>query len=105
MASSSRPSPRGTLSLCGGAAVFVGLALWTGAPAIRAQSKTTPFSYTDAQADRGRTAYRTSCASCHGPNLDDGPFGPPLKGIDFRSKWGSGLRESLDPLFTVTSTR
>jgi PQQ-dependent dehydrogenase (methanol/ethanol family) len=98
---------RGRLLTCGGVVVLVlgGLAVGTLSPEIRAQSKTTPFSYTEAQADRGRTAFQTSCASCHGPNLDDGSFGPPLKGIEFRSKWGSGARESLDSLFTATSTR
>src|SRR5262245_2392164 len=94
--------------VCGGGVLLVGLAVWSGAPGIRAQGqtpRTTPFSYTDAQAERGRAVYSTSCASCHGPNLDDGPFAPPLKGVDFRTKWGSGRRESLDPLFTTTATR
>ena len=27
---------------------------------------------------------------CHGENLDDGDFGPPLRGSDFRTHWGAG---------------
>ena len=42
--------------------------------------------YTTAQAALGQTAYRTSCASCHGDNLDDGAFGPALKGVAFIQK-------------------
>jgi mono/diheme cytochrome c family protein len=39
--------------------------------------------YTTAQAALGQAAYRASCASCHGDSLDDGAFGPPLKGVAF----------------------
>ncbi|MGH9687706.1 MAG: PQQ-binding-like beta-propeller repeat protein [Candidatus Acidiferrales bacterium] len=46
-------------------------------------------SFTASQADRGKTAYATSCANCHGSNLDDGEFGPPLKGAAFQQKWGA----------------
>lgn len=104
MSSSSRVHG-GRFLLCGGVAAATWLALLALAPRIGAQAKTNPFSFAEAQADRGRTAYRTSCASCHGPNLDDGAFAPPLKGVDFRNKWGSGLKESIDPLFTATATR
>ena len=69
---------------------------------IDAQSQTTPLSFTLAQADNGEAAYAEHCASCHGKNLDDGAYGPPLKGIDFRQKWGS---RSAEPLFTYTSTK
>ncbi len=37
-------------------------------------------SFTAMQASRGRTAYGESCAACHGPNLNDGQFAPPVKG-------------------------
>jgi alcohol dehydrogenase (cytochrome c) len=68
---------------------------------LDAQSLTTPVSYTAAQADQGQSAYVEHCESCHGENMDDGQFGPPLKGVDFRQKWG--LR-STEALFTYTST-
>ncbi len=44
-------------------------------------------SYTAAQAERGRVAYDLSCSLCHGRNLDDGEFGPTLKGGRFRDGW------------------
>lgn len=57
--------------------------------------------YTAAQADQGKPAYAQHCASCHGENLDDGEFAAPLKGPEFRQKWGS---DSLEPLFDTMST-
>ena len=64
------------------------VALWTGAPGgIIAQSVATPVSFTSGQADQGRSLYVEQCASCHGQYLDDGQFGPPLKGVDFRARW------------------
>jgi alcohol dehydrogenase (cytochrome c) len=60
-----------------------------------AQSVATP-SFTDAQATQGKTVYDRSCQSCHGANLDDGEFGPPLKGVEFRLRWGA---KPIDGLF------
>jgi alcohol dehydrogenase (cytochrome c) len=89
--------------VCGGLA---GLVIWWGASQllsqIEAQALPTPLSYTAAQADRGQPAYAEHCASCHGQNLDDGAFAPPLKGVDFRQKWGA---RAADALFTFTSTK
>jgi len=67
-----------------------------------AQSPAPPLEYTAAQADRGQGVYAEQCSSCHGPSLDDGAYGPPLKGSDFRLKWGS---RSAEALFTYTSSR
>jgi mono/diheme cytochrome c family protein len=50
---------------------------------LNAQSVATP-SFTDAQATQGKAVYDRNCLSCHGANLDDGEFGPPLKGVEFR---------------------
>jgi alcohol dehydrogenase (cytochrome c) len=58
--------------------------------------------YTTAQATLGQAAYGTSCASCHGANLDDGAFGPPLKGVPFIQKYGGN---SVEALYTVSATR
>jgi PQQ-dependent dehydrogenase (methanol/ethanol family) len=45
--------------------------------------------FTAAQAERGRTAYISNCAGCHGMNLDDGPSdAPPLTGVNFVTFWG-----------------
>ncbi len=46
-----------------------------------------PPSFTADQAAHGKTDFDNSCAVCHGPNLDDGQFGPALKGATFRSQW------------------
>src|ERR1019366_2941003 len=43
--------------------------------------------YSAAQATAGSTAYAQNCASCHGPNTDDGEFAPPLKGMAFMQKY------------------
>ena len=69
---------------------------------ISAQQLPAPLSYSAAQAALGQSVYAERCASCHGENLDDGAYGLPLKGADFRQKWGS---KPLDPLFILTVRR
>ena len=61
------------------AASAVGLAL-TGAGQAAALAQPT---YTTAQAARGLAIYTARCAECHGAKLDDGQFGPALKGQAF----------------------
>src|SRR5665213_701591 len=46
-----------------------------------------PPGFTSAQVTRGQAAYATGCVMCHGEHLDDGQFGPPLKGAMFKSHW------------------
>src|SRR5678809_375367 len=58
-------------------------------------------SFTAPQAATGRTTYTQSCASCHGANLDDGAFAPPLRGPEFRASW---FGRSADQLFTKLET-
>jgi len=70
-------------------------------PALRAQSLASP-TFTIAQAARGKDVYSQSCASCHGANVDDGEFAPPLKGADFRGRWGG---KPVDALFSEMNTR
>lgn len=60
------------------------------------------LSYTTAQAERGGAVYAEQCASCHGQYLDDGAFGPPLTGLEFRTKWG---QQSAEPLYAYSATR
>ena len=79
----------GALLVCGLAAT----------PAAAQQPQREPAQYTAEQADAGLAAYRQHCASCHGENLDDGPFAPPLRGIAFRAKW---YIRSVEALFTET---
>ena len=61
---------------------------------VAAQSLVSP-SFTQAQATAGEAVYVQSCASCHGANLDDGAFGPPLKGVEFRLSWFGRPADSL----------
>src|SRR5207237_3670242 len=68
---------------------------------LKAQTLNSP-TFTAAQATAGRDGYATNCASCHGRNLDDGEFAPPLKGAEFRLRWGG---KSLDALFIDITTR
>lgn len=68
--------------------------------AADAPRRTAP-SYLAAQATAGAGLYAKSCASCHGANLDDGQFGPPLRGDTFLSHWsGKGLGELFDHALT-----
>ena len=60
-----------------------------------------PPTFTDSQAKRGEATYVGKCASCHGDDLANGEFGPPLKGQTFREHWGG---KALDEPFTVMST-
>jgi alcohol dehydrogenase (cytochrome c) len=77
------------------AAVCSGTAAFFLSGSLIAQSLATP-SFTDAQATQGKAAYDRTCVTCHGPNLDDGEFAPPLKGVEFRIRWGA---KPLDGLF------
>jgi mono/diheme cytochrome c family protein len=43
--------------------------------------------YTNDQATRGESAYRTRCASCHGSSLEGSDDAPPLSGRDFTNDW------------------
>jgi alcohol dehydrogenase (cytochrome c) len=61
-----------------------------------------PVSYTDAQATRGRSAYTDSCAMCHGAHLDDGQFGPPVKGAMFQGQWHN---QSAAALLSYVATK
>jgi alcohol dehydrogenase (cytochrome c) len=80
-----------------GSAVAVAVLMTAG---IHAQSVNPAF--TAAQAEQGKTAYERSCAGCHGQNLEDGEFAPPVKGASFIQQWG---RKPVDGLFTYISTK
>src|SRR4029078_13077080 len=67
---------------------------------ISAQSLGAP-TFTTAQQTAADAIYQESCASCHGKNLDDGEFGPPLKGVEFRSAW---FGRSADVVFGKIET-
>lgn len=54
--------------------------------------------YSSAQAARGRQAYDTSCAACHGPELKGVRDNRPLVGDRFWQDWGE---DSLGTMFSV----
>jgi PQQ-dependent dehydrogenase (methanol/ethanol family) len=61
--------------------------------------------YSRTQVQHGARAYDEFCASCHGRSLNDGQFGPPLKGTSFERAWagrslgalGSFLQQRMPP--------
>lgn len=57
--------------------------------------------FTAQQVSAGKNTYDIHCAVCHGLNLTDGEFGPPLRGRMFMQRWGG---KSLDTLFIETAT-
>jgi mono/diheme cytochrome c family protein len=69
----------------GAGALVAGLAL---APGLKAHANgPAPATFTPAQAAHGQQLYLDNCASCHGPDLNDGGYAPSLKGQVFRGKW------------------
>ena len=54
------------------------------------------------QVTAGQSAYVQNCAGCHGSNLDDGQFAPPVKGTAFTAQWGG---KSVGDLFSYISTK
>jgi mono/diheme cytochrome c family protein len=64
------------------------------------QRSTTDGVFTEAQADRGKGVFNTSCSTCHAADLT-GFSGPPLTGDRFMDRW----REfNLNILFNVVQT-
>jgi len=59
-------------------------------------------SLTAEQASRGKAVYADNCGNCHGANLDNGQFGPPLRGSAFKMHWAS---QSANALFTYIATK
>ena len=57
--------------------------------------------YSDAQAQRGETAYRKQCASCHRDDLSGQGQNPALSGDDFKANWNG---QTVDDLFEEVQT-
>ena len=57
-------------------------------------------SYSAAQATAGKTTYERQCVACHGAGLDDGEFGPMLRGDEFLLRWAG---KSVEEFFHYVS--
>src|SRR5688572_871691 len=68
----------------------------------RASAQDVALSFTAAQVDQGRAVYDTTCATCHGANLDDGPLAAPLKGDAFMRKYGGKPARALFDVLRTT---
>lgn len=83
-------------ALCGIRAVLGVTALLGASVAVQAGVfDSGAVGFTAAQAARGRLAYNDNCSSCHGGNLDDGQFGPPVKGPTFLALWHGQMPQAL----------
>jgi mono/diheme cytochrome c family protein len=58
--------------------------------------------YTDRQAGRGERVYRTTCESCHAPNLEGSEEGPTLLGDEFLEGWDGEILAELMILMVDT---
>src|ERR1041384_3184996 len=54
-----------------------------------------PGVFTAAQATAGRTAYQSSCASCHTDTLIGRNEAPQLAGANFMTQWGARTTKDL----------
>ena len=84
-----------------------GAVLWLSGFGVLAQEQSfftggEAVSLTAEQASRGKAVYDGNCGSCHGTNLDNGEFGPPLRGSAFKMHWAS---QSANALFTYIATK
>src|SRR5688500_10083321 len=80
---------RGPVRGCEGAMVMMIDLLGSGAAAFLAVTAASVWDgvYSDAQAQRGETAYRQACVNCHGPELEGADMTPPLTGGTFTANW------------------
>lgn len=88
-------SKAGKVALAAAALALASFVVCSPARAQNYFAKGSAPSFTAAQAAQGKTAYANECANCHGSNLDDGEFGPPLKGTAFQQKWGTQTPAAL----------
>jgi alcohol dehydrogenase (cytochrome c) len=68
----------------------------------RVSAQEAALSFTVEQAAQGRTVYDSACATCHGPSLNDGPLGAPLKGDAFMRKYGGTSARTLFDVMRTT---
>jgi len=54
-----------------------------------------PLQFSAGQADQGKAVYQSTCAACHGSQLEGGPGGPPLNGPAFLRRWEAQPGDAL----------
>jgi len=86
--------------LLGGAVWLIGFGVSAQEPGFFAGNAAVGL--TAEQATRGKAVYDGNCASCHGANLDNGQFGPPLRGSAFKMHWAN---QSVNALFTYIAAK
>jgi mono/diheme cytochrome c family protein len=74
---------------------IVGIVAAGAAAAAQAQDARQAPGFTAPQAKRGAELYSGACAVCHGDGLDDGQFGPPLKGPPHSAYWSGKTAEDV----------
>src|SRR3569832_306492 len=80
---------------------FIGLTFIVAGSVFFAIAQSPTATYTAEQAAQGKAAYAQNCASCHGQNLDDGEFAPPVKGPTLAGRFS----DKVDELFSYVSTQ
>jgi alcohol dehydrogenase (cytochrome c) len=79
----------------------LGLLIGSACAQAAAPARVAP-TFTAVQSGNGQAAYARFCARCHGPNLNDGEFGPPLRGKVFVDRWGGHSLAELSTLIETT---
>ncbi len=85
------------------ATMVVGLAVTVAAAGDTQQAVATGL-FTQAQVDRGREAYMTFCAACHGSGLDGKSIAPALAGAGTLAVWARSNRTLDDMLYILRTT-
>ncbi len=70
--------------------VWLGLNAQAPLPAPAKPATGEPVEYSAGQSAAGKAAYDQNCLSCHGRTLDNGEFGPALRGAPFNMNWAGG---------------